>query len=60
MKPGPATSAFSISGSAASFAAIASASSRGFPPASLASTMAALVANSPCAGSRGGSTVMRV
>ncbi len=32
--------------------------SRGFLPAGLASTMAALVAMSPCAASRGGSAVM--
>ena len=45
--------------SARSFAAIASASSRGFLPASLASTIAAFVAASPWLGSRGGSTVTR-
>ena len=59
MKPGPATSTLSISGSARSLAAIASASSRGFLPASLASTIAALVAMSPWLGSRGGSTTTR-
>ena len=59
MKPGPATSTFATRSSARSFAAIASASSRGFLPASLASTMAALVAMSPWAASRGGSTTMR-
>ena len=37
----------------------ASASSRGFLPACLASTIAALVARSPCAASRGGSTTTR-
>jgi hypothetical protein len=45
--------------SARSFAAIASASSRGFLRASFASTMAAFVAMSPCATSRGGSTTIR-
>ena len=50
MKPGPATSTFSIRSSARSFSAISSASSRGFLPASFASTIAALVAMSPCAG----------
>src|SRR5262249_40689423 len=40
-------------------APMASARSRGFLPASFASTMAALVAMSPCAASRGGSTTMR-
>src|SRR5262249_21899953 len=59
MKPGPATSAFATRPSPRSFAAIASANGRGFVPASLASTMAALVAMSPCALSRGGSTTMR-
>src|SRR5262249_55171024 len=59
MKPGPATSTLATSGSARSLAAIASASSRGFRPASLASTMAALVAMSPWVGSRGGSTSTR-
>jgi hypothetical protein len=57
MKPGPATSALSIAGSAASFATIASASARGLVAAGLASTIAALVARSPCEGSRGGSTL---
>ena len=42
-----------------SFSAIFSASSRGFARASLASTIAALVAMSPCAASRGGSTTTR-
>jgi hypothetical protein len=59
MKPGPATSTFAINGSARSLPAMASASSRGFLPASLASTMAALVAMSPWAASRGGSTTTR-
>src|SRR3954471_23014340 len=59
MKPGPATSTFSTRGSARSLAAIASANSRGLRPASLASTIAALVAMSPCAASRGGSTTTR-
>src|SRR5262249_46235732 len=59
MKPRPATSAFATRSSPRSFAAIASANARGFAPASLASTMAALVAMSPCALSRGGSTTMR-
>src|SRR3546814_10290714 len=35
-----------------------SARERGLVPAGLASTIAALVATSPCAGSRGGSTLM--
>ena len=35
------------------------ASSRGFTPSGLASTIAALVATSPCVGSRGGSALMR-
>ena len=56
MKPGPATSAPATSSSAASLGTIASASARGLVPARLASTIAALVARSPCAGSRGGST----
>jgi hypothetical protein len=47
MKPGPATSTAEIRSSARSFSAILSASSRGFAFASLASTMAALVAMSP-------------
>jgi hypothetical protein len=59
MKPGPATSAFATTSSRRSFAAIASASARGLLPAPLARTMAALVAMSPCALSRGGSTTMR-
>ena len=59
MKPGPATSTFATTSSARSFSAMASASSRGFLPASFASTIAALVAMSPCVGSRGGSTTMR-
>ena len=59
MKPGPATSTEVTSGSAFSFGLIASASARGFVPAPLASTIAALVARSPCEGSRGGSTVTR-
>jgi len=59
MKPGPATSTFSISGSARRRAAIASARSRGLALASLASTIAALVAISPWLASRGGSTTTR-
>src|SRR5512139_3246797 len=59
MKPGPAISTLSICGSARSLSAMAVASSRGFLPASLASTIAALVAISPCEASRGGSTTMR-
>ena len=59
MKPGPATSTFTTVSSAESAAAMASASSRGFLPASLASTIAALVAMSPCEGSFGGSTMTR-
>jgi hypothetical protein len=46
-------------GSLRSSAAIFSARSRGFEPASLASTMAALVARSPWLASRGSSTTMR-
>ena len=57
MKPGPATSTEMTGGSASSFGLIASASARGFVFAPFASTIAALVARSPCAGSRGGSTV---
>ena len=57
MKPGPAISTEVTGGIASSFALISSASERGFVPAGLASTIAALVARSPCAGSRGGSTV---
>ncbi len=49
MKPGPATSTEVTGGSASSFGLIASASARGFVPAPLASTIAALVARSPCA-----------
>ena len=59
MKPGPATSTLAIRSSARSFSATSSASSRGFLPASLASTIAALVAMSPWVGSRGGSTTTR-
>ncbi|CDO37298.1 hypothetical protein SPHV1_320017 [Novosphingobium sp. KN65.2] len=58
MKPGPAISAEVTSSSFASSATSASARSRGFSPAGLASTIAALVARSPCEGSRGGSTVI--
>ena len=57
MNPGPAISTEVTGGSASSFGLIASASARGFVPAALASTIAALVARSPCDGSRGGSTV---
>ena len=57
MKPGPATSTRDTSGSLPSSAASVSASSRGFTPAGLASTIAALVAKSPWLASRGGSTV---
>ncbi len=59
MKPGPATSTFCTRSSDASPSAIACASSRGFRPASFASTIAALVAMSPWLGSRGGSTMTR-
>src|SRR4051812_3589973 len=59
MKPGPATPTEAIRSSARSFSAILSARSRGFVLASLASTMAALVAMSPCVASRGGSTTTR-
>src|SRR6056297_136500 len=55
--PGPATSALAMRGSARNFVASASAMSRGLALAGLASTMAALVAMSPCSGSRGGSVV---
>ena len=43
-------------GSASSFGTISAASARGLVPAPFASTIAALVARSPCEGSRGGST----
>ena len=59
MKPGPATSTEAIRSSARSFSAILSARSRGFALASLASTIAALVAMSPWVASRGGSTTTR-
>ena len=59
MKPGPAISVLVTSGSLPSSAAIFSARSRGFSPASLASAIAALVARSPWLASRGGSTTMR-
>ena len=56
MNPGPAISTAVTPGSASSFGAISPASARGLVPAALASTIAALVARSPCAASRGGST----
>ena len=56
MKPGPAISTDVTGGIASSLGAIASASARGFVPAAFARTIAALVARSPCDGSRGGST----
>ena len=56
MKPGPAISAAATRGSASSFGASAAARSRGFAPAVFASAIAAFVAMSPWAGSRGGST----
>src|SRR5262245_14242200 len=59
MKPGPAMSTEATFPSLRSLAAMLSASSRGFLPASLARTIAALVAMSPCVGSRGGSTTIR-
>src|SRR4051812_30467048 len=59
MKPGPATPTEAIRSSARSFSAILSARSRGFAFASLARTIAALVAISPCVASRGGSTTTR-
>jgi hypothetical protein len=59
MKPGPATSTEATRSSARNFSAILSASSRGFALASLASTIAALVAMSPWLASRGGSTTTR-
>ena len=57
MKPGPATAPSTTSGLALSRGSSASAMSRGFFFAALDSTMAALVAMSPCAASRGGSAV---
>jgi hypothetical protein len=57
MKPGPATAPSTTSGLAFRRASSGSAMSRGFFFAALASTMAALVAMSPCAASRGGSAV---
>src|SRR5689334_21732702 len=59
MKPGPAISTEVIRSSLRSFSAILSASSRGLALASLASTIAALVAMSPWPASRGGSTTTR-
>ena len=57
MKPGPAISALvDLVERRRASATIGSASARGLVPARLASTIAALVARSPCAGSRGGST----
>ena len=56
-KPGPATSAETMPGAPASVSARAAAMSRGAIRAGRASTIAALVAMSPWAGSRGGSTV---
>jgi hypothetical protein len=50
MKPGPATSTAATRSSARNFSAILSARSRGFALASLASTIAALVAMSPWLG----------
>ena len=55
--PDPATSALDTRGSSDSLVANASAMSRGLAPAGFARTIAALVAMSPCSGSRGGSTV---
>jgi hypothetical protein len=59
MKPGPAIFTEATFPSLRSLAAMLSASSRGFLPASFARTIAALVAISPCDGSRGGSTTIR-
>ena len=59
MKPGPGDLDLADSVVGAQLRRDRSASSRGFLPASLASTMAALVAMSPWVGSRGGSTTMR-
>jgi len=59
MKPGPATSTEAINSSARNLAATCSARSRGLALASLASTIAALVAMSPWLTSRGGSTTTR-
>src|SRR5262245_30260693 len=58
MKPGPAISTLSICGSEASSGPMRSASARGARPACLASTMAALVARSPCEASLGDPSVM--
>src|SRR5215510_12325795 len=58
MKPGPAISTLSICGSEASSGAMRSASARGPRPACFASTMAALVARSPCEASFGDPSVM--
>ena len=59
MNPGPATLASVMRGSVRSSTASASPSAFGFAFASLARTRAALVARSPWAGSRGGSTTTR-
>jgi len=58
MKPGPAISAEVTASSFDSSATSASARSRGFMPAGLDRTIAALVERSPCEVSRGGSTVI--
>ena len=60
MKPGPAISTLVTRGSSWRSATRSSARARGFMRASLASTMAALVARSPWEGSRGGSTTTRL
>ncbi len=60
MNPGPATPTDATFSSCLSLAAMASANSRGFLPASLAKTIAAFVAMSPWVGSFGGSTTTRV
>src|SRR3974390_1573373 len=59
MKPGPATSTPSTISAFRNALAVASAISFGFLPTPLAVTIAALVAQSPCVGSRGGSTTTR-
>jgi hypothetical protein len=57
MKPGPAISAFAISGAEARAFTMASAASRGFAPTRLASCRATLVAKSPWSALRGRSSV---
>ena len=59
MKPGPATSTVAIRSSCAQFCRDRFGEIARLLAGSLASTIAALVAMSPCAGSRGGSTTTR-